>query len=125
MLIIIHQQLIFGAKTSLVGTYLLCCCLRFILTLLDLKHQARWQQIVDFIKNELVNLILIGSCIAIDQLLVDLHIEWKWSIAVMVTGLTIVDQLSFVVNQLPVTNSSYFVRQVIQQIEQLLTKSSK
>ncbi|WP_208422914.1 hypothetical protein [Latilactobacillus fragifolii] len=70
-------------------------------------------------------MILIGSCIAIDQLLVDLHIEWKWSIAVMVTGLTIIDQLSFVVNQLPVTNSSYFVRQVIQQIEQLLTKSSK
>lgn len=120
-----HQQLIFGAATSMLDSYLCCCLLRFILTLLDLKRCSKWKQIIDFIKNEMVNLVLICSCTLIDRLLAQLQLDWNWSIAVVITGLTILDQLSFVINQLPVTNSSLFIRQIIQKIEHLLTKTSK
>lgn len=120
-----HQQLIFGAATSMLNSYLFCGFLRFILTLLDLKHQTKWTQIIDFIKNEMVNLVLISSCALIDRLLAQLQLNWNWSIAVVITGLTILDQLSFVINQLPVTNSSRFIRQIIKKIERILTKASK
>lgn len=90
-----------------------------------MKHQTKWTQIIDFIKNEMVNLVLISSCALIDRLLAQLQLNWNWSIAVVITGLTILDQLSFVINQLPVTNSSRFIRQIIKKIERILTKASK